>query len=484
MISVGYRFYQVSVVFLDKKISLQSFGILALHIEVDTIVTLIRRGIFAILITQLAVMSSFAKDGLDTQPKRFLIYYISIGFGHERAAEAIRDKILARDPSAKVTLQDITQFSPSMALAWVNTKLYGAMVKHAPQLWDAMYERSMAYYRSIRAIKRIHKPYNERAILKNIETVNPDMIISTYSLSTESLISLRQENRLPKGINISWVHTDYVVENYYQLISKEIDMTFLPHKAMEKTWIEANVPASKVMTAGMPVNPAIYESFSEQERVDFMSQKGLDAEMKTIFLMSGKEGVGNFYEVVKGIASQFSEPIQIIAACGLNKAHQIRLSRMELPSNVKLVIEGLIPNEKVLKYIKSSDLYVTKSGGVSPTEAAIIGKPMVLMDVNGGPERYNAKFFLEQGMAKVTDAEATVGILAKQLLDDKAAQEAMIAAQKQLRAGTNLELIVDYLFQGVKIKNGDRLSSIKEKSRNGTDFIRNNETACERFYSN
>lgn len=426
--------------------------------------------IFAILITQYVVMPSFAKNEVETHPRRFLIYYISIGFGHEMAAKAIREKILARDPSAQVILQDVTQFSHNKALAWFNKKLYGAMVKHTPQLWDSMYEHSMAYYRSMKAIKRVQKPYDERAILKNIESVNPDMIISTYGLSTESLIYLKQENRLPKDLKISWVHTDYVVENYYQLISKEIDMTFLPHEAMERAWVEGDVPSSKVMTSVMPVHPAIYDNFSEQERVEFISQIGLDKNTKTIFLMSGKEGVGNFYEIVNGIASQFSEPIQIIVACGLNKSHQIKLSRMMLPSNVKLVIEGLITNENVFKYIKSSDLYVTKSGGLSPTEAAIIGKPMILLDINGGPERYNAKFFLEHGMAAVTSSEASVGILAKRLLGDSAAQKTMIAAQKHLLNGTNLELITDYLFQSVK--------------NSSANYSHDEAMACKRFYSN
>ncbi len=436
--------------------------------SVVKVLKLIQRIIFAILITQFVVMPSFAKIEIEGQPRRFLIYYISIGFGHEQAARAIRDKILARDPSAQVTLQDVTQFSPSKALAWLNAKIYGTTVKYAPQLWDAMFENSMAYYRSMKEIKRINKPYDERAILKNIESVNPDVIISTYSLSTESLIYLKQENRLPKGLKIAWVHTDYVVENYYQLISKEIDMTFLPHKAMERAWVEGNVPSSKVMTAGMPVNPAIYDSFSEQERVEFMSQVGLDRNTKTIFLLSGKEGVGNFYEIVKRIALEFSEPIQIVAACGLNRSHQIKLSRMKLPSNVKLVIEGRIPNEKVFKYLKSSDLYVTKSGGVSPTEAAIIGKPMILLDINGGPERYNAKFFLENAMAEVTNSEASVGILARQLLGDSSARATMLAAQKQLRDGTDLELIADYLFQTVK--------------KSSANYSHNEALACRRFY--
>lgn len=383
-------------------------------------------------------------------PKRILIYYATIGNGHESSAKAIKAGILARDPSVEVVLQDVRQFSGNRLLSWFNAKAYGLMVKYKPEMWDAMYNKQMQAAYAANSVTDFSKPYDENLILENIKEVKPDMIINTFNIGVDSLILLKEKGLLPANIKIAWMHTDYVVERYHQLLSRDIDMTFLAHEEMEKAWIKAGIPESKVMTTGMSVNPAIYDVLTPENRTKFMSEVGLDSSKKTIVLMSGKEGVGNFPKIVTSIASNISEPIQIVAVCGLNQRHQKALAKLKLPPNVSLKIEGFIPNEKVLNYVKSSDLYITKSGGLSTSEAFVIGKPLVLLDINGGQERYNSKFFNEQGLASIAANESESGHLVKDLLYDDLAKYKMVAQQMKFREKINLGAITDYVFTGTK----------------------------------
>ena len=47
----------------------------------------------------------------------------------------------------------------------------------------------------------------------------------------------------------------------------------------------------------------------------------------------------------------------------------------------------------------STDLLLTKPGGISTTEAAVKGLPMVLFDAVGGCETSNLEYFVEKGGA-------------------------------------------------------------------------------------
>ena len=64
----------------------------------------------------------------------------------------------------------------------------------------------------------------------------------------------------------------------------------------------------------------------------------------------------------------------------------------------------------------SADLFLTKPGGLSTTEAAACGLPMVLMDTVAGCEGHNLDFFLSRGAAVTADTPKALADLAMSLL--------------------------------------------------------------------
>ncbi len=387
-------------------------------------------------------------EGFAKPPRRVLIFSADIGMGHESAAKAIKAGIQARDPEVYVEIKNVREFSDSFFIKWFNETAYQLMVKHKPEMWDSIYNKSMERAHTANSVSEISKPYDEQAVLSYINEFKPDVIINTFNLGVETLISLREKNLLSKDIKIGWIHTDYVIERYHMLLSRDIDMTFLAHPAMREAWIEQGIPAEKVITTGMPVNVKAFEPLTAEGRTDFLRSAGLDPEKKTVVIMSGKEGVGNFADIVDGIAQNLREEIQVVAICGKSTRNINRLNRMKakLPANIHLTIEGFIPNDKVMGYVRSANTYVTKSGGLSPTEAFVIGLPLVLLDINGGQERYNSRFFKKEGLASVVAKESEAGAAVKTLLGSPAAQSAMVAAQRNFRESINLGAITRFVF--------------------------------------
>ena len=66
--------------------------------------------------------------------------------------------------------------------------------------------------------------------------------------------------------------------------------------------------------------------------------------------------------------------------------------------------------------MKAADLLLSKPGGLSSTEAACTGLPMVMIDAVAGCETYNLNFFTQNGFALTSDkaegiVEETMGLL-------------------------------------------------------------------------
>ena len=98
--------------------------------------------------------------------------------------------------------------------------------------------------------------------------------------------------------------------------------------------------------------------------------------------------------------------------------------------------------------LDSADLYLTKAGGISTTEAAIKGVPLVLADAVGGCESRNLEFFVEHGAA-VTAKTEELGRLCVSLLEDRRRLDAMAQAIEWLRMEDAAEKICDYMRQRV-----------------------------------
>ena len=56
--------------------------------------------------------------------------------------------------------------------------------------------------------------------------------------------------------------------------------------------------------------------------------------------------------------------------------------------------------DKMLYYSSAADVYITKPGGISSTEATVLGVPALFVNAVGGCETYNCNFFVQKGSAK------------------------------------------------------------------------------------
>ncbi len=362
--------------------------------------------------------------------------------GHISAAKAIEKNIKAKDPTAVIELKNIRDFMPK----WRNVldeKLFWFVVKKMPERFNKMFLSKMdKTNKDHNYLEHITNGYSEKDVLSYLQSKKPTHIIATHYGSAETLIKLRQQGQL-KDTPIGWLHTDYF-EGYFPQISRHIEHTFLGIKALEDRWNDRGVDDSKVTTTGLPINP---KAFEPVDRVAFLKSQNLDPAIKTIVLASGGEGVGDFPAIVKSISEKIKEPIQMVVFCSNNKQHVVDLNTLKpsLPKSMDLrVIGGFVDNDVMMNMIKSSDVYITKSGGLSPTEGFAINKPIVLLDVYGGHERKNAELFEGIGLAIINKQQNEIGTDVHALLYDSNLKQSLLAKQKDFREAFNLDAITKF----------------------------------------
>ncbi len=385
---------------------------------------------------------SATKDTVRGSKKKIILFYSSIGQGHISAARSIEQEILKQDPSAIVLAKDIREFMDPVR-RMLDEKLYWFVAKYLPDFFNGIFLSRQEQGNRAGSLAWLPNDYPEMKVLEYIKSEAPDAILATHYGSAQVLGTLR-ENALIPGTKIGWLHTDYF-EGYFPRISKRIDRTFLAHPELENRWLAAGVPPELIETTGMPVN---VPNGNSNNRKECLTRIGFDSNTRTITIASGKEGAGDYPEVVMSIARETTEPLQIIAVCGRNEKQRRTLQDIQdrIPTLMRLKILGFISQTDLVSFIQASDLFITKAGGLSPAEAFTLGKPTILLNVISGHERENAELFSRLGMAEFNTDVKNVGAQVLAILSDQQKQAIMLAAQKEFRANMDIGKIARFVL--------------------------------------
>jgi UDP-N-acetylglucosamine:LPS N-acetylglucosamine transferase len=371
---------------------------------------------------------------------KVVIFYSSIGYGHISAAQSIRDEIKRQSPTTPVLLQDIRTF---MHPVWrrVDERLYWFVANHLPECFESLFRAMQTRGSRAPSLSMLPNDYPEESVLAYLTAQRPDAVLATHYGAAQVLGTLREKGLL-SDTRIGWLHTDFF-EGYFPRISKRIDRTFLAHPELETRWLAAGVPADKVVTSGMPVR--IPERSADARRATLQGL-GLSADVPTLLLTGGKEGVGDYPGVIGSVVRHGPGRLQIIAVCGTNSGQHEVLADLQgkLPESATLKPLGLLPRSDMAACMAAADILVTKAGGMTPAEAFALGVPTVLLDVISGHERENAALFQRQGLARFAASADDAGKFAVDLLCEPAQREAMLRAQREFRQSIDIASIVRF----------------------------------------
>ena len=138
-------------------------------------------------------------------------------------------------------------------------------------------------------------------------------------------------------------------------------------------------------------------------------------------------------EIVEYLLEHYKneEKVRLIVLCGSFQKLYDKLKAHPSQKVIPLNFTDQMPD-----YLKACDLYLTKPGGLSSTEAAVAGVPLIHISPIPGCESKNLKCFKNRGMAIPAVKTKEELFRALDALDSEQARETMIRNQHKENRNT------------------------------------------------
>ncbi len=345
-----------------------------------------------------------------------LLLSCGTGGGHDSACAACAEALTERGHRV-TTLNPYTL--KSTLLAKGVDRAYISLARRAPAAFGAVYRLGDAYRRL--PVRSPVYGLNRRMgpdLCRFLREGQFDVILCTHLFPAEILTGLKRKGfPLPPVVYIA---TDYTCIPFTE--ETDCDAYVVPWNASWE-FIRRGIAPERVFALGIPVS----SRFSEPvDRAALREELGLDAEKKLILLSGGSMGAGCMEKAVSLLAPRAGRDWQLVVVCGRNPglAEKLRAAYGDA-----CTVLGF--TDRFADHLAASDLFITKPGGLSSTEAAVRGVPLIHLSPIPGCETANMRLFSAQGMSlAVTDPEAQLTEACRRLLAGPE-RERMLQAQRR-----------------------------------------------------
>lgn len=379
---------------------------------------------------------------------KVLILSCKTGGGHDAAGLAIKERFELEGHDANMF--DYLTLAGGSVSKRVE-KLYVNTVKYMPRVFGTVYKLGMFVSKRVKKSPVYYANAKMGKYLKEYLKENPyDAIIMPHLYPAETITYMKSKNiSLPLTIGVA---TDYTCIPFWE--ETNCDYYVIPHKDLIHEFSSRGIPREKLIPIGIPVS----QKFLEDTKSDFkelLSKNariglGLPPDKKIHLIIGGSMGAGNIKELTSSVWTMNQQKICVVVICGNNKKvfYKLKEQYKNVP-NVFIVGH----TKKMNLYMQASDIVYTKPGGLTSTEAAVLGKPLVHTFPIPGCETANQEFFRKHRMSvssKTITGQALKGI---KLLNSPEIVERMEKAQRQNINADASTIIMKFIEDKLKEKN-------------------------------
>lgn len=330
--------------------------------------------------------------------KKVLLLSCNTGEGHNAAARAVIAQLEAL--GAQGVLMDALSFAPpgvSQLVGGVHRSVYRSM----PALFGAGYAHTEQ-----RAGRGASAPYRLSALyapklFRCIRQGGFDAVAAPHVFPAVALTWLRRQSAYAgamRALPCCFIDTDYTCSPFVD--ETALDGYCIPHASLADEFAKKGIPAEKLLPTGIPVQP---DFAARTPRHAARAALSLPQQGRVLLLMSGSMGAGGAEQTAAALVPRLGPRDRLICLCGNNRS-LLRALRCAHGCDPRVLV--LPYTDRVGLLMDAADLLLTKPGGLTVTEAAAKGLPLVLTDAVGGCEARNAAFFAGQGMAAVAHDSA------------------------------------------------------------------------------
>ena len=365
---------------------------------------------------------------------KVLILSCGTGGGHNSAAKAILEELLSQGLEA-----DFMEY-----LEIINTNLkdkvneiYLKSTNNEGKTFKVAYKLGEIYQKTnIKSPVYGLNQLNKNKLYDYIKRNGYEYIITTHLFAAQALTAIKKEHR----INFTAVATDYVCIPFWRETNPDFMIT--PSDELKSSFIDQGVKENKLIPLGIPVKRAYSEDYDINE---CKKKVGLDINKRYVLLLTGSMGFGNVEEIVDELKNNIKD-INLIVACGTNKELYEKLKG----KNNVIPLEF---TENIDLYMKSSDIILSKPGGLTSTEIAVLGKPFIHTMPIPGCENYNANFFESHKMSLKCMNISEIVESTKLLLENKDLCRELVENQRKYMNRNSCKDLVNLIKKEIKTRN-------------------------------
>lgn len=325
-----------------------------------------------------------------------LVLSCGTGGGHNAAARAVEAE--ARQRGHNVTMMNPIDLCGEKAAQLVDNA-YISIAQRSPRSFGFVYALGNAYRRlPWRSPVYFANGKGAEALEGYLQEHPADVVITTHVYPGEMLTYLKNHGAaVPKTI---FVATDYTCIPFTE--ECRLDAYVIPAPALTAEFVGWGIPEEKIYPFGIPVGRVFREAVSKAEA---KRQLALAEGKRYVLVSGGSIGAGSLEKTMELLTDLTrGTDFHVIAICGSNAS-----VRRQLEKRFGAEATLLGNTDKMALYLRACDLYLTKPGGLSTTEAAVANVPLVHILAFSGCETKNAEFFSQRGMSiRADNAQAAV----------------------------------------------------------------------------
>lgn len=330
-----------------------------------------------------------------------LILSCGTGGGHNAAGLAVKEEMLRRGHAA--VMLDPYDLCDSDRISKRVDNTYITLAQRAPKAFGAVYAAGNLYRRLPWRSPVYFVNGRMADIMEAYFDAHPtDVVIMPHVFPAEILTYMRDHGkRVPKTI---FVATDYTCIPFTE--EAKCDAYITPSEQLTGEFIDRGIAKARLYPFGIPVSRAFQTVLTREQAKEML---GLDAAKRYLLVSGGSIGAGALAHTLEILCDLTRRTdFKLIVVCGSNE--RLYASLQQRYGDAVLLLRH---TDQMALYLRASELYFTKPGGLSTTEAAVMGVPLALLPPIPGCEDRNREFFVRNGMAVV--AEPSVQQLQKVL---------------------------------------------------------------------
>lgn len=326
-----------------------------------------------------------------------LFFSVSIGAGHDLAAQAVAAKLRDMVPDASIEIVDTFKYI-NPVLNKVVAGSYMETLRFTPKVWGYLYEQAEEGERMI-DLGQIMNKLLTRKLEELIQDYKPDVIICTHAFPCGIISTLKAKKSL--DIPLVAILTDFTIHSFW--LHPHVDAYIIPSEGLKYPMVQCGIDPKLIQPVGIPIRTQ-FEDISDKQSL--RKELGLEDKI-TLLVMGGGLGLGSMSQIVE-ILGNAEVDLQVLVVTGRNLKLKNKLERLQTKN--KLHLYGFV--DFVSKLMGAADFIITKPGGLTTAEVLATGLPMIIVAPLPGQEERNTEFLLNSGVAvKARKAEHLLPLL-------------------------------------------------------------------------